>query len=180
MQQVLLLHAISGDIACIPCILNFCLRTLDFCNIEELQKEEIFRKIIKRIGDFSLEKSPAALADFATGIIKQEIGIEDPYRKEKKEQNEKALRFYPRLKEMVRDSEDTLKTALMISAIGNVIDLGAYADFNIKAILNDFAKIEFAKDHFENFRAKLACSKTLVFIADNCGEIIFDRILLEE
>lgn len=170
----------KSDIVCIPCILNFCLRTLNFCDIKASQKEEIFIKIVKRIGDFSLEKSPAALADYATGIIKEEIGIEDPYREEKKEQNEKALRVYPRLKEMVRDSKDKLKTAFMVSAIGNVIDLGAHANFDIEAILHDFADIEFAKDHFNDFRSKLRSSKTLLFIADNCGEIIFDRVLLEE
>ncbi|MCK4233830.1 DUF89 family protein [candidate division WOR-3 bacterium] len=169
-----------SNIECIPCILNFCIRTLNFCDIDEVQKEKVFKKIVNHIGDYPLDKSPAAIADFATGIIKDEIGIEDIYRKEKREQNEKALGIYPRLKEMVRDSEDRLKTAFMVSATGNVIDLGAHADFDVESILHDFADIQFSKDDFEDFRSRLNDSKTLLFIADNCGEIIFDRVLLEE
>jgi len=170
----------KADIICIPCILNFCIRTLNFSSKSDSAKEKVFKKIVRRIADYPLEKSPAALADFATSIIKEEIGIEDPYEVEKMKQNAKALKVYPRLKEMVSTSTDRLKTAFMISAIGNVIDLGAHADFDVDEILEDFSNIEFAKNDFEEFRTKLPRSETLLFIADNCGEIIFDRILLEE
>ncbi len=170
----------KADIMCIPCILNFCIRTLNFSGADKVKKEEVFKKIVKGIADYPLEKSPAALADYATGIIKREIGVEDPYEDEKKNQNDKALGIYPRLKEMVSASTDRLEAAFMISAIGNVIDLGAHADFDVDGILKDFSNIELAKNEFEEFRMRLRNSETLLFIVDNCGEIIFDRVLLEE
>lgn len=137
-------------------------------------------KIINRIPGFALDKSPAALADFATKIIREEINIEDPYKEEKRKQNEKGMKTYPRLKKMVDSSDDRLKTAFMVSAIGNVIDLGAHADFDVESILRDFSDIKFRKDDFEHFRGRLKDAESLLFIADNCGEILFDRILLEE
>ncbi len=170
----------KANIICIPCILNFCIRTLNFCGIEKSRKEEIFKKVVLAIGGQSLEKSPAAIADFATGIIKAELSIEDLYKNEKKDQNRKALAVYPRLKERVDSSEDRLRTAFMISAAGNVIDLGTNADFDVEEILHEFSRIDFVKDDFDDFRLRLKRARTLLFIADNCGEIIFDRVLLEE
>lgn len=170
----------KADIECIPCILNFCLRTLNFCDIGKSEKERIFVEITKRISGFALDKSPAALADFATKIITEEINVDDPYKEEKRKQNEKGMKTYPRLKKMVESSEDRLKTAFMVSAIGNVIDLGAHADFDVDSILRDFSDIKFRKDDFEHFRKRLKNAESLLFIADNCGEVLFDRILLEE
>ena len=170
----------KADIACIPCILNFCLRTLNFCNVDTKQKEKLFREVVKEMANFSLEQTPAALADTATRIIKDSTGIDDPYRDEKKRQNEMALKLYPIMKEMVKHSENRIKTAITISAIGNIIDLGAQSDYNIENALQDLDRIRFAKSDLADFLKTLEVSKTLLFIADNCGEIIFDRVFLEE
>jgi uncharacterized protein with ATP-grasp and redox domains len=165
---------------CIPCILNFCMRTLNFCELPEGDRERILSEISAKLEHIPLDRSPATIADYATRIIKERVGIEDLYAAEKKNQNAKALAVYPRLKEMVERSEDRLKAAFLVSAMGNIIDLGAHADFDVEAILRDFTHISFAKDDFEVFRRQLEDSCELLFIADNCGEIIFDRVLLEE
>ena len=157
---------------CIPCILNFCMRTLNFCELDDRERKRILSEISSKLEEVSLDSSPAAIADYATGIIKDEVGIDDLYAREKDKQNKKALAVYPRLKQMVAHKEDHLKTAFIVSAMGNIIDLGAHADFDIEAILRDFSSISFAKDDFEVFRNRLDRSETLLFIADNCGEII--------
>jgi len=171
----------KSDLKCIPCILNFCLRTLDFCQIESIKKEKIFRKILNEIRNFSLEKSPASISSLATGIIQRETGIIDPYKEEKRKQNERALQYYPLFKKLVRESEFQLKAAFKLSAIGNTIDLGAsHGNYDMEGTLHNFHNIMFAKEDFDGFHSKLKDAKTLLFIADNCGEIIFDRVLLEE
>jgi uncharacterized protein with ATP-grasp and redox domains len=165
---------------CIPCILDFCRRTLDYCVKDESLKERILKRLDEEFVGISLDSSPAFIADYATRIIKKEVGIEDLYSREKGEQNQKALRIYPQLKGMVDQSDDRLRTAFLISAIGNVIDLGAHADFNVDEIIRDFKDIDFTKDDYEKFRKELDSSRTLLFVVDNCGEVVFDRVLLEE
>jgi uncharacterized protein with ATP-grasp and redox domains len=165
---------------CITCLLNFCERTLNHCEMDEGDRQKLLDEIAAKLENISLKLSPAAIADYATGIIRERVGIEDLYKGDKSEQNTKALAVYPQLKEMVDQAKDRLKTAFLIAATGNIIDLGAHADFNVEGILRDFSTISFAKDDFEVFRDQLNRSKTLLFIADNCGEIIFDRVMLEE
>ncbi len=165
---------------CIDCLVKFCKRTLDRCEMDEGEKQALLDDVQDELEHISLELSPAAIADHATGIIKKRVGIEDLYKEDKREQNSKALAIYPQLKGMVNQARDRLKTAFLVAATGNIIDLGAHADFDVEAILRDFSHISFVKDDFEVFRDQLKRARTLLFIADNCGEIIFDRVMLEE
>lgn len=173
-------YSMNAGEECIDCLVKFCKRTLDRCEMEGDEKQALLADIQEELEHISLELSPAAIADYATGIIKKKVGIEDLYRDDKREQNRKALEVYPQLKEMVNKARDRLKTAFLIAATGNIIDLGAHADFDVEAILRDFSSISFVKDDFEVFRDELKRAGTLLFIADNCGEIIFDRVMLEE
>lgn len=165
--------------ACIPCILNFCERTVNFCELSDTERGAILKEISENLKRVSLDRSPAAIADYATGIIKRRVGIDDLYRSEKRSQNRKALAVYPQLKGLVAHAEDPLKTAFLISAMGNIIDLGAHADFDVEAILRDFHDISFAKDGFAEFRKRSVSCKSLLLVVDNCGEVVFDRVLLE-
>jgi len=104
----------------------------------------------------------------------------DPYKEVKKQSNDLALALYPRLKEYLNTVSDRLHEALKISVAGNVIDLGPQRDFDVEKELDHSLRFGFTIDHYEKFIQKLESAKELLFLGDNAGEIVFDKILVEE
>ncbi|RKZ23468.1 hypothetical protein DRQ23_03010 [bacterium] len=164
---------------CFPCAMNFALRTMKF--VGEENNTELMIKVARGIASIKPDKTPAHMGTIISRIIRVETGKNDPYLEEKRRENEIALQVYPLLKEYVRNSHDPLGAALKVSALGNAIDLGVSGEIHL-----DFEKLEeelhfeFKKDEKEIFRERLKEAESLLLIADNAGEIIFDRVLLEE
>ncbi|HEM62616.1 MAG TPA: DUF89 family protein, partial [Chloroflexi bacterium] len=100
----------------------------------------------------------------------------------KREYNEKALSMYPRLKALVRESEHPLGAALMIAAAGNVIDLGILAggDIDLEGVLSEILCQGFAIDDTERLKRSLRRLPEVLYLLDNAGETVFDRVLIEE
>ena len=91
--------------------------------------------------------------------------------------NEIAEAMYPRLVEKVQSSGDPLKTAVNIAIVGNLIDFGTHLDYDLEQAIDD---LQLAIDHFDDLREDLQRAKTVLYIADNAGEIFFDKILVTE
>ena len=91
-----------------------------------------------------------------------------------------ALALYPSLKQVINNSDNRLLTAIRIAIAGNVIDLGVGKEFNI---LEDMEKIliqEFAIFDFEEFKSQFEKAESILYLGDNAGESVFDKILIEE
>ena len=88
----------------------------------------------------------------------------------------------PELRALLAGSEDRLATALHLAAAGNTIDLGVQrsGDIDIHAAIHQAMDQSFAIDHTAAFRESLSRSGDLVYLLDNAGEIVFDKILIEE
>jgi len=104
----------------------------------------------------------------------------DPYRKLKQKSTEITLSLYPSLKKIINDSEDSLLTAIRIAIAGNIIDFGPGHSFDIEKTVKDVLKQDFAVCNYEAFQRHLDKSKSILYIGDNAGETVFDRLLIEE
>jgi len=172
------------DMECIPCIINQCITTLNLTGCREKLKREALKKLLNILSEVDYDASPAYNSDFAYSVAREFTGVKDPYHNLKKKYNRIALEFYPSLKEMVESSADRLYTAAKISVGGNIIDFGINInkgealDFN--KILSDIKNIPFAADDYKEFRKSLDESENILYLSDNAGEIVFDRVLVEE
>jgi len=164
---------------CLPCAGDFGLRTIRRSISNEKRVWEVLKDVMEFISHSDDRWTPAHLGTKIMELVKEKTGILDPYKEDKIVQNEKALELYPRLKKLVREANDPLRMALMISSAGNVIDLGVSGEFDLEGTVDRIMEIKLEKDETEIFRGKIQEAKTLLFISDNAGEIIFDRILLE-
>ena len=106
-------------------------------------------------------------------------GAADPFAQSKREQNQAALEAYPSLKDIVARADDPLHTAAKLAAAGNIIDLGTMAGFDVGAEVSRVLAGSFAVDHYTVFRRELAAAPSLLYLCDNCGEVVFDRLFLE-
>jgi hypothetical protein len=143
-------------------------------------QKEILDEIARIIPDIPLESSPPEIGRIVYKAIKEISGLEDPYKKVKKEYIELALRLYPELKKKVEESKDPLLTAIRIAIAGNIIDFGVGEEFNVEETLNSTLKEEFAILDYQDFKDDLKEAEMILYIGDNAGETVFDRVLIEE
>ena len=149
-------------------------------NVDEKKIQEILVAFGQYLPQIHAEAIPPEIGREAYRLISEKTGIPDLYAEIKKECTQKALSLYPQLKEQVASSEDPLLTAIRMAIAGNVIDFGANADFDLDKDLDVLLSQELAIDHYRAFCHVLKRIRKVLFIADNAGETVFDRLLIEE
>ena len=133
------------------------------------------------VPDLALDVTPAEIAQQVYRIVYEIIGNNDPYLAAKKFANKSAMSLYARMKDMVDYSDDTLKAACKLAIAGNAIDLGARAEFgSMYTIIEDSVEYQLDQEHFQQFKESVGQAYLILYIGDNAGEIVFDRVLIEQ
>ena len=112
-------------------------------------------------------------------ILKNYTLNSDPYKKVKKENNDQALSMFSELEEIIRQSKDPFGTALRLAIAGNIIDFAAGDNFNLQATIDRSLTTFFAIDHSDRLKNALEKAKTVLYLGDNAGEIVFDKIFIK-
>lgn len=167
---------------CLECLVKQALRAARIATDDESVQRRVLEEAGRRLPDLDMTKSPAVLSQFIYELNASLSGKPDPYIELKRAQNALALELEDELRRMVHDSDDPLDTALHVAAAGNVIDLGTLHadDIDVRAALDQVMRERFAVDHSDAFRESLARCSDLLFLLDNAGEIVFDKILIEQ
>jgi damage-control phosphatase, subfamily I len=166
---------------CIPCIQKQALTAARMNNADEEQQKRILKGVISQLLKADWKKTPPELAEAVQRTVRKEIGIKDPYLSAKQKYNAIALSMYPELKKIVEKSKDPIKTAARLSIAGNIIDFGPASEeeIDVQKTIEYVMKAKISESDFAEFKEKALNSKTALFFADNSGEIVFDRILIE-
>lgn len=127
-----------------------------------------------------LESTPPESGRLIYHKVSEITGNSDPYREIKSESTKKALSLYPSLKNHVEKSNDRLLTAIRIATAGNVIDFGPNWDFDLKDEIEEVLEKDFAVCDYGAFKDCLDETREILYVGDNAGECVFDRILIEE
>jgi uncharacterized protein with ATP-grasp and redox domains len=166
---------------CVPCFVRQALEASIMATNDRALQEKALKKVLSELGKTSFEgKIPSDIAHKVHRIVREVTRNKDPYRKLKAEYNKKALKIYPGLKRMVARSKDRLLTATKLAIAGNIIDFGPGSEFDLEKTIEEVMAKDLTVNNFDLFRRALQKSKTVVYLGDNAGEIVFDRILLEE
>ncbi|MDO4519706.1 MAG: ARMT1-like domain-containing protein [Eubacteriales bacterium] len=100
----------------------------------------------------------------------------------KKEFNQMILNMEEEIRTLIENSEDPLEAALIYSRIGNYIDFAAMANVEKDVVLDMLQsenKQPLNPEEYRHFLEELSQARSLVYLADNCGEIVFDKIVIE-
>ena len=164
---------------CIPCFFQQALRAGRMATDDEKKIKQLLDEIGIMLKDISLDSTPPETGRLLYEKVSEVTGNRDPYKKVKWESTEKALELYPSLKETVERSNDKLLTAIRLAIAGNVMDFGAYKDFNIEKEIEDALTKDFAICDYDEFRNALDKTDKILYLGDNAGETVFDKILIE-
>ena len=163
---------------CIFCIQRQALEAVRLVTKDVKKQEKILKVVMAKLLEINWNSSPPDIADVVYNMIRKESKEDDPYKNIKKECNDIALGMYPELKRIVDQSSTPLLTAARLAISGNVIDYGT-GNFDINKTISLELGNKFRIDHFSEFVNNLEKAENLVYLTDNAGEIVFDKILLE-
>ncbi len=167
------------NLDCIPCLQRQALKAIREISDDPKLQEQILREAIDTLTGCDWHKTPPELAHKIHKIVRDKTGGIDPYKKLKKESNDMVLEIYPELKAMVEESSDSVNEAIKLAIAGNIMDFGALDDFNIHKTIEYVRGKEINKENYKLFLNKFNSAKTLLLFADNAGEIVFDKLLIE-
>ncbi len=164
---------------CIPCFQRQALQAARFVTNDELLQERILRKVIDRIWWMKRTATPPEMAHAVHRIVREETGVKDPYKDVKKRYNDIGLEIYLEMKQIVEDSQEPLFTAVRLAIAGNIIDFAAESNFDLQGSISHVLESDFAINDYQSMVGALEGARAIVYIADNTGEIVFDKLLLE-
>ncbi len=167
------------EIDCIPCMFTQALSASRRCtdDVEKLRKVQY--ELMRLLPRESFDQTPAEMSYYAVRAVHDVLGCEDPFAEEKRRSNIAMLELYPTLKDIVESSSDKLYTAIKLAAAGNIIDMGILRDFDVEEAIDDILKRSFQIDDFDLLRNDLESAEHILYLADNAGEIVADKLFLE-
>jgi damage-control phosphatase, subfamily I len=164
---------------CVSCVEKQALNTLSYCCANHQTIEAVLSDVREHLVDIDWNQTPADLSNVAYCTVERYLPG-DPFAEAKRKQNRVALEYYPYLKKLVEMSKDRLRTAIRIAATGNVIDLGIGIQADVREEVGRLMETPFPIDDTEALREKLSVPRKILYVGDNAGEIVFDRVLVEE
>ena len=171
------------DSQCIQCLLKrHCETAAKYGNDEQVTA--FTRDLMRMICDGPVEMSAPYYTPEIAKLFTDHFGLaQDRFAREKEESNRFALERFDKITGMVRGSDDPLYAGLQAAILGNYIDFsalqGEVSFEKLDEMLELLHTIQVDRDTFEALRADLETGKELLYLTDNAGEIVFDRVFLE-
>ena len=168
---------------CIGCILSRQEKRIRELPFSEEVKEAFMKELCGVIANAPKEATSPVIVAKIRELFKKYFDIVDSYEDEKKRYNELMLSSEDVLEEMIQSAEEPLKEALRLARIGNYIDFGALNEVNDQKLGELFAESEndtIDEKEWAALKADLEKAKTLVYLTDNCGEIVLDKLFIKE
>ena len=166
---------------CLPCVVSQAVKTADLVGIKE--KSSLMRRVFTRLSqaDFERITTPELFGDIFM-LIKEEIGDPDPYRAKRAYYNNMFLRRLPALRAEIDRTENPFLESIRLAIIGNIIDFGPAHNWlleDIEARVDELKRQPLHTSDSAALKEAILGAKTLLYLGDNCGEICFDRLLIE-
>jgi uncharacterized protein with ATP-grasp and redox domains len=169
--------------ACYACVLNQTKTAAKYAQISATETTELLNQVQVAL-DNSAQTGIVVqhiIRSVADAIIELKNADFDIYQSVKQLSNKVARAYAADLQQQINISSSPLDTAIQISAAGNIIDFGAksHGDLDLEKEMQQLQEVKFHRYDIEALRAKLAVAKNMLFICDNAGEIVFDKLLIK-
>ncbi len=164
---------------CYPCFLRQALEAARMAGADERQQKAVLDRVLDVLGQIEPSSTPPEIGDQVHRIVRQEVSNSDPYRAAKEASTRQALALYPRLKSLLAEANDPLEVGVRLSIAGNIIDLAAFGEYDLWGTVERVLAQPFAINDGVALREALSGAGQVLYLADNAGETVFDRVLIE-
>lgn len=165
---------------CISCIVDKQL-SLHPEDISIKEKIDYMQRVLKIVSEATYDMSAPIIVRQIYDLQKEMFGMEYDYTEIKKYFNAQMLERYDLFHQAVEKTDDKLKLAIQYAMIGNYIDFGAMKEVDeekLNELLEQARTINLNNQEFESLKREILTKKKMVYLTDNCGEIVFDKLLI--
>jgi hypothetical protein len=140
---------------------------------------KILNNFLRRILELELTNiTPVHLGKEAGDLLREYLK-DDLNREENEFAIDYMLQKYGFFESIVKNSENPLSTAIKLAVAGNIIDIAPGHDIDVEKTVKRVLSSNFAIDNITELSRELSKAKTLLYVGDNCGESVLDRLLIE-
>jgi uncharacterized protein with ATP-grasp and redox domains len=172
------IDGMKTELECLPCFYGQITRALSHAGVNGDRGRTIGRLAEKVIESASLDEVPARTTTRIHRILRNETGV-DPYKLVKETYNRSALDRLPSLRRMAAGARDQLEGGVRIAIAGNVIDFGIYDSVDLDRSLDESFQLPLSGNDLRHFTRAVLSARSILYLCDNAGEIVFDRVLIE-
>jgi damage-control phosphatase, subfamily I len=170
---------------CLPCIVRQAVDSARMVTKDEKQILKMMQLVFQNLAEADLAMPPPEIGQEIYAIIRRELKNSDPFLKLKKMSTERALALAPEVKEKIISSDYPFATALAFAIAGNILDFGVRSDWNEAVISGSFHKAAqkakmFDTGKIETLYSEIKNAKKILYLGDNAGETVFDRLFIEQ
>lgn len=168
---------------CMRCMLD---KHLDACppDVPWQQRAEYIRRVLRTVADGSQNMTAPEISHELSGVLHEMFGIAPrDFTRVKEHFNKLVLGLVPELGRRLSQSDDPLDLAVRCAMVGNFVDFGPTGDVDegkLLQLVDDAASIELDEDAMVDLKARVRAARTITYLTDNCGEVVLDRLLIEQ
>ena len=147
------------------------------------QKVEYMQRVLKVLAQAPESYGAPVIVRTINQIQDEMFGMKQDYAEIKKHYNQVMMNHEEQVNGKQAVSEDPVKTGIQYAMIGNYIDFGARINVNeeqLTELLNDSDRFVIDEKQYGELTEDLSNAKKLVYLTDNCGEIVMDKLLIRE
>jgi uncharacterized protein with ATP-grasp and redox domains len=164
---------------CYDCLFKEAVNTVESSGADLETQINTLKEVLNALAHLDDTLSPSAIAGSTNQIMRDSLGIEDFYKNEKESNHQLAYSYLDDLRELARNGNDPLEQGLKISASGNIIDILHTEDYFLWDEVTTTVSKKLIGGGIPAFREMMDQSPHLLILADNVGETVFDRVLIE-
>ncbi len=171
----------KSAVDCLSCFMDQALRVARISSTDETVHLEVARAVAALLPEMNMSLTPPENAVDVYATVARITGCADPYLAIKKVSNDQALAILPDLMREVEESDEPLLAALRLAIAGNIIDYGAMHSFDVEAALVRARTMPLLMDAGRQLverASSLPAKSRVLYLADNCGEIVYDLLVL--
>jgi uncharacterized protein with ATP-grasp and redox domains len=170
---------------CVPCLLKRIIFETELSTKDPIVKTKAIQNACKVLAElYDPNECSAVIATKVHKTVYETLGDDDPYQELKRQSNQVAQSLVPRVEELIKASDNPLKMSMICSIVGNTMDFGIEGSSTHPETLREIFEQTVANglgyDDTVKLKNLVKTSKHVVLFADNCGEIVFDKILCRE
>ncbi|MBP2635417.1 MAG: hypothetical protein H6Q72_1324 [Firmicutes bacterium] len=170
------------NLDCILCNIQQVLTVTDLLKVDAVNKEIIMRNVLDYLHSTNYERSNPEVIRGTWDIITNHVKAKDPYKEIKCYYNTELSKLAGKIRALIEQSQDKFGMALKIAITANLIDFAANHSFDEGMLLNKITNTNVQPleiDDSKKLYKKLEAAGSLLYLGDNCGEIVVDKIFIE-
>ena len=170
---------------CVPCLIKRIIFESEQSTFDNDKKTAAIKHACRVLSEiYDPTKCSADIATQVHKVVYETLEDTDPYLDLKQKSNAIASSLISRVEELISQSDNPLKTSMICSIIGNTMDFGIEGGSSHPDVLHNIFEKTYAEGlGHDDFLPLIKCldhSKHILLFTDNCGEVVFDKILCRE